>query len=198
MEEIRPYRPGDRAAIYDICLNTGDGGQDATHLYGDPRLLGHVYAGPYLAHAPQCCFVVEDDAGVGGYVVGTADTRAFEEVLARAWWPALRARYPDPGKDAKTPDERMQRLIHRPARTPARIVEPYPAHLHIDLLPRLQGRGLGRRLLDRWRAAVGRPTHLGVGLRNERAVGFYRAYGFAEVERHGPPYDVVVFGIAKA
>jgi ribosomal protein S18 acetylase RimI-like enzyme len=42
------------------------------------------------------------------------------------------------------------------------------------------------------------PAHLGVGLRNERAVRFYRAYGFVEIERYGPPYDVIVFGIAKA
>jgi GNAT superfamily N-acetyltransferase len=155
MEEIRPYQACDRAATYGICLKTGDGGQDATHLHGDPQLLGHVYAGPYLAHAPRYCFVVEDGAGVGGYIVGTAGTHAFEETLAREWWPPLRGRYRDPGKLARTPDERMQRLIHKPQRTPSRIAAPYPAHLHIDLLPRLQGRGLGKRLLDCWRAAVG-------------------------------------------
>jgi ribosomal protein S18 acetylase RimI-like enzyme len=197
MAEIRPYRARDLDELYAICLATGDAGQDATDLYRDPKLLGHVYAGPYGVFAPECCFVVEDEKGVGGYVIGTSDTREFEERLEREWWPDLRARYPDPGKTAATPDERMQRLIHRPGRTPPRIAEPYPAHLHIDLLPRLQGRGLGRAMIDRWREAVGKPAHLGVGTRNERAVRFYRAYGFGEIERTGAPHDVIVFAISS-
>jgi len=195
MAEIRPYRAGDLDELYAICLATGDAGRDATHLFSDPKLLGHVYAAPYAVCAPECCFVVEDERGVGGYIIGTADTLAFEERLARDWWPDLRTRYPNPGKNAMTPDERMQRHIHRPERTPRRIAEPYPAHLHIDLLPRLQGQGLGRAMIDRWRAAIARPTHLGVGSRNERAVRFYRAVGFREIERYGAPYDVIVFGI---
>ncbi|HWA92788.1 MAG TPA: GNAT family N-acetyltransferase [Rhizomicrobium sp.] len=197
MVEIRPYRATDLATIYDICLKTGDAGRDATGLYGDPQLLGHVYAAPYGVLAPECCFVAEDAHGVAGYVIGTADTCDFEARLEREWWPPLRARYADPGKAATSPDERMQRLIHRPERTPPRIADPFPGHLHIDLLPRLQGQGLGKRMIDHWRDAIGRPTHLGVGLSNARAVRFYRAYGFREVERYGAPYDVIVFGIAS-
>jgi GNAT superfamily N-acetyltransferase len=93
----------------------------------------------------------------------------------------------------------MRHLIHHPPRMPDRIVGAYPAHLHINLLPRVQGQGIGRRLVDRWRAAVAalRATgaHLAVGARNERAVRFYRAYGFREVERFAAPHDVTVFGM---
>ncbi len=197
MVEIRPYRAGDLAAIYDICLRTGDAGQDATRLYGEPQLLGHVYAGPYGLFAPETAFIAEDAGGAGGYVFGPADTHAFEALLEREWWPGLRGRYPDPVSPA-TPDERMMHLIHHPPRLPRRIADAYPAHLHVDLLPRLQGRGLGRTMLDRWRSAVGVPAHLSVGVRNERAVRFYRAYGFRELERYGAPFDVIVFGIGAA
>ena len=196
MAEIRPYRASDLDELYAICLATGDAGRDATQLCRDPRLLGHVYAAPYGVFAPESCFVAEDDEGVCGYVIGARDTPAFEERLERDWWPGLRARYARPATPTVTLDQRMQRLIHKPERTPRRIWEKYPAHLHIDLLPRLQGRGFGRRMIDRWREAVGVPVHLGVGMRNERAARFYRAYGFHEVERHGAPYDVVVFGMA--
>lgn len=48
MFTLRPARETDRAALYRICLETGASGQDATHLYADPLILGHVYAGPYL------------------------------------------------------------------------------------------------------------------------------------------------------
>jgi len=199
MAEIRPYRASDLDTLYDICLRTGDAGRDATSLYRDPKLIGHVYAAPYGVLEPECCFIAEDGEGAGGYVLGTADTKAFEERLERAWWPALRARYPDP-PDPNTPDERMQRLIHHPHRIPKRIARAYPAHLHIDLLPRLQGQGIGKRMIERvlaQLAAMGAAgVHLTVGQRNERAVRFYRAYGFTELERHGAPFDVVIFAIA--
>lgn len=59
MFTLRPARETDRAALYRICLETGASGQDATHLYADPLILGHVYAGPYLTYAPEFAFVLE-------------------------------------------------------------------------------------------------------------------------------------------
>jgi ribosomal protein S18 acetylase RimI-like enzyme len=202
MAEIRNYRPDDLEALYRICLETGDAGKDATDIYRDPKVLGHVYAAPYGVHAPESALVAEDDEGVGGYILGPVDTRAFEKTLEAAWWPRLRDVYPDPSKtraESWSADERMHYLIHHPSRAPRRITEPYPSHLHIDLLPRLQGRGLGRKLIDAWLSrmrelgSIG--THLGVGPANARAVRFYGAYGFAEIERFGPPFNVIYFGM---
>ena len=65
---IRPYHPEDLDALYDICLKTGDTGEDATHLYDDPKLLGHLYAAPYAVLEPDLTFVLEDGAGVCGYI----------------------------------------------------------------------------------------------------------------------------------
>jgi hypothetical protein len=75
---IRAFRPGDERALYDICLLTGASGEDATAMYRDPSLLGEIYVGPYLRLAPSLALVGEDEAGVAGYVLGVADTRAFE------------------------------------------------------------------------------------------------------------------------
>jgi len=202
MAEIRNYRPGDLDALYRICLQTGAAGRDATDLYSDPRMLGHIYAGPYGRLAPESALVVEDADGVGGYIIGPIDTHAFEKRLEREWWPELRAAYADPsGKQPAswTADERLQFLIHHPVRTPRRISEPYPSHLHIDLLPRLQGRAIGRGLIDAWlgrmRELGSAGAHLGVGSANQRAVRFYRAYGFQELEHIPPPFDVHYFGV---
>ncbi|MCD0159634.1 GNAT family N-acetyltransferase, partial [Deinococcus sp. 6GRE01] len=96
MPTLRSARETDRAALLSICLETGDSGQDATALYRDPVILGQVYAAPYLTFAPDFAFVLEDDQGVGGYVLGTPDTAAFEDTLEREWWPPLRLQYPDP------------------------------------------------------------------------------------------------------
>ncbi|HEY2481999.1 MAG TPA: hypothetical protein VGI30_07370, partial [Caulobacteraceae bacterium] len=75
--EIRPCQPGDLEAVYRICLATGDNGGDATHLYADAKLIGHIYAAPYVLFSPECGLVVEDGAGVGGYVLGALDTGDF-------------------------------------------------------------------------------------------------------------------------
>jgi ribosomal protein S18 acetylase RimI-like enzyme len=182
--KIRTYRPGEEQALYDICLLTGDSGDDATGLYRDPRLLGEVYVGPYL-HAPNALALVGDDDGVAGYVLGVPDTVAFEQWCESSWWPAVRARYPLGTFPDGSPDDRIVRLIHKPPVASPDVVERYPAHLHIDLLPRLQGQGDGRRLLTALMDGLDAPgIHLGVGLANQRAIGFYRRMGFTEVHAY--------------
>lgn len=182
------YQPGDERALYEICLLTGDSGLDASSLYRDPMLLGEVYVGPYLRFAPAHALVAVDSSGVAGYVLGVPDTVAFEAECERAWWPPLRARYPLSNYPSDTPDGRIARLIHNPPTSSPDVVERYPAHLHIDLLPRIQSQGDGRRLLtallDGLAAAGARGVHLGVGVANQRAIGFYRRMGFTEVRTY--------------
>lgn len=192
MFTICPARPSDRDALYRICLETADSGADATHIYRDPLLVGHIYAAPYLAYAPAFAFVLEDEKGVCGYVIGAPDSRGFEAILEREWWPALRAQYADPADipaAQRSPDQRLIHLIHHPNTAPQGILDAYPSHLHVDLLPRGQGGGNGRRVLERLFAALreaGSPgVHLGVGGKNTRAIGFYRHLGFQELERDG-------------
>jgi ribosomal protein S18 acetylase RimI-like enzyme len=184
-------RGDDIDAIYDICLRTSDAGADATRLHDDPRLPGHVWAAPYVVLEPGNAFVVADgDDRPVGYVLGALESRAFEARLERDWWPALRPRYPL-DSERREADQRLVRLIHHPPVADAAIVREYPSHLHIDLLPEAQGRGAGRRLvatlLHRLAGAGSRGVHLGVEVRNERAIGFYRAMGFTELARddHG-------------
>ncbi|MPZ81317.1 MAG: GNAT family N-acetyltransferase [Actinophytocola sp.] len=157
-------------------------------MYRDPDLLGAIYVGPYLRPAPTLAFVGVDEEGVAGYVLGVADTRPFETSCERSWWPMLRSSYPRSLFPPESPDGRLVDLIHQPPTADEDVVERYPAHLHIDLLPRLQGNGHGRRLLetlfDALRAAGAPGVHLGVGLANERAIGFYDRMGFTVVRRH--------------
>jgi ribosomal protein S18 acetylase RimI-like enzyme len=202
MMNIRSYQPRDLPAHYRICLATGAAGEDASHLTRDALLVGHVFAAPYAILAPQCCFVAEDEDGVGGYIVGAADTEAFEKRLEAEWWPALRSAYPPPPAQPPewTYDLTMMRRIHRPFRTPDRITNAYPSHLHINLLPHLQGHGFGTELIDRWLSRIreqgSHGAHLAVGIANPRAIAFYRKYGFRELERTGRDASIVWFGMA--
>jgi ribosomal protein S18 acetylase RimI-like enzyme len=184
---IRTYQAPDRDSLYDICLRTGASGEDATDLYTDPRLLGEIYVGPYLEFEPDLAFVVTDSEGVAGYVLGATDTAAFEAKCEDEWWPPLRSRYPLGAFADGTTDARLVRLIHEPHLTPDHITDDYPAHLHIDLLPRAQGHGYGRLLLETLFDALAhrgvRGLHLGVGVKNVRAFGFYERIGFHTLSR---------------
>jgi len=55
--------------LYQICLLTGDAGQDATSRHHDPKLLGHCVAAPYGLFEPSLAFAAEDASGVAGYIV---------------------------------------------------------------------------------------------------------------------------------
>jgi ribosomal protein S18 acetylase RimI-like enzyme len=190
MTEIRAVQSSDLDDLYRICLATGAGGADACALYRDPRLLGHIYAAPYAVLSPRSVFVVEDTLGVGGYIVGAPDTHEFETRLEAEWWPGLRTLYNDPAGEPRagwSRDQLMTYKIHHPGHTSNEIVECYPSHLHINLLPHLRGAGVGRQLMERWLVTVwemgSRGAHLAVGAANRRAIRFYRACGFHELER---------------
>lgn len=186
---IRRYQPADLDDLYSICVRTADSGQDATPLYRSPRLPGEIWAAPYGVFEPDLAFLAEDSAGVGGYVLGALDTEAFEDRLERDWWPALRARYPQPSEaDAarlSAPELAALRDIHQPFRTGPALTARFPSHLHIDLLPRLQGRGLGRRMMQTLTAALrergSQGVHLFVSRKNVRAIEFYRRLGLTEI-----------------
>lgn len=200
---VRPCRPDDLDDLYSICLLTADDGGDGTPLFRDPRLVGDVYAAPYAIFEPSLATVAEDESGVGGYILGAADTLAFDERLGRDWLPDLRQRYPEPSPDGSgelsRQEHRALTCIHHPEiyRPDPDFIRIYPAHLHIDLLPRLQGRGIGRRLVEtltaslRGRNSVG--LHLNVGLANHRAAAFYQRVGFTEVPAEGRRVFVMDF-----
>jgi GNAT superfamily N-acetyltransferase len=174
---IRAYRSADLDALYDICLDTGDGGRGARHLFDDPRLLGHAYVGPYVAFEPDLAFVVEDDEGICGYAIAASDSEAFEDRLEHDWWPDLRIRYPltnDPN--------RVVQHIHHPARVDHRLALDYPAHMHANLLPRAKGKGYGGRLVRTVLERLEKGVHVHVRHHNTHAVGFWEHIGFRVVD----------------
>ena len=94
---VRSYDPGsaqDKAALFRVCLETGDSGADATQQYpADPDALGLRWVGPYLDLEPQLAFALEEPASsaVHGYALGCLDTNSFMERLEASYLPPLRA-----------------------------------------------------------------------------------------------------------
>ncbi len=193
---IRPYRPEDLDALYNVCLKTGDTGEDATGLYDDPKLLGHLYAAPYAVLEPDLTFVLEDSGGVCGYVLGAFDSEAFYQGLQNEWFPALREQYAEPAGDPET-WTRDEHIVTQFYNDPPEnlFFEAYPSHLHIDLLPRAQSSGNGRALMETFLAALkdkdSRGVHLGTSPKNVRSEKFYLKMGFHELKRR-EPYHLVM------
>lgn len=192
---IRECHAGDLDALYEICLRTGAAGDDASDLVEDRRLFGEIYAAPYALLEPQHAFVLDDGTGRAvGYVLAALDTAEFEARCEQEWWPALRARHPL-RPDGTTLDDLLIHLIHNRSHDASEITADFPSHLHIDLLPSVQARGWGRRLLDTvfesLRSAGSPGVHWGVSTRNTRALGFYRHLEFAEIHADS---TIVTFG----
>ncbi|WP_221327546.1 GNAT family N-acetyltransferase [Actinoplanes sp. L3-i22] len=181
MPEIRPYRPADLAAVYDICVRTADLGGDARGRYSTDELMGDLFAGPYVHLEPDMAFVVDDGGAAVGYVVGTADTATFVKRYRDEWIPLIGEKYPVPPPPPRTPEQDMVALHFHPERMIVAELADHPAHLHIDLLPPYQRRGFGRQLIDAFvrKAQVG--VHLGMVTTNVRARAFYDRVGFTEL-----------------
>lgn len=186
---VRDVTAADRDALARICRLTGFRGQDATGRYGDDSVLADVYATPYLHGPGGFCLVWDEGSGPLGYVLGTDDTRAFQHWFTNTWWPSVS--HPA----ITTADAELHRGARDPARMLIEAVDDYPAHLHIDLLPEVQGRGIGRLLIEAMAAllrARGVPAvHLTAERANAGAQAFYPRVGFTEI---GADAGSVTFG----
>ncbi|MFC8080103.1 GNAT family N-acetyltransferase [Streptomyces sp. NPDC057307] len=200
MAFIRSYRPGDRAAVFDICVRTADVGRDSRHLYPDSELVPSIFAAPYVELEPELAFVLDDGEGRAvGYVLGAEDTPRFVAAFRRDWLPLVGERFPAPGEDVgtRTPSEVMAGLLHDPERMVVPELVDHPAHLHIDLLPEWQGKGYGRALilalLEALRGKGVGAVHLSMLTANTGARAFYDRVGFYEIDVPGADAGEVTY-----
>jgi GNAT superfamily N-acetyltransferase len=192
MHIFRRFRQEDLSDIYAISVKTGDNGRDATALYDDPKLMGHIYSAPYVLLEPDLAIVVEHKDQVVGYVVGTLNTQNWEKRLELEWWPKLRNQYkaPDPAnRDNWTMDQIRIDRMHNPRLIDREISTQYPAHMHMNLLPIMQRRGIGTALLDKWLSIAikdgDRSVHVGANPKNTAGIAFWQRSGFQTI-RTGP------------
>lgn len=73
-------------------------------------------------------------------------------------------------------------MIHHPSLVPPSI---HPAHLHLNLTPGLQGRGIGSLLFGSWldlaRKRGAEALHVAVNRENTQAIRFWRKHAFLPV-----------------
>lgn len=184
--KIRPYRAGDWAAVYDVCVETGNAGQGVRGRYSTDDLVPDIVAGPYLYLEPEHAYVLDNGERAVGYIIGTASTPDFVAAYQERWLPRLRARYqPLSGPPVTEEEHRLDAMFH-PERWLLPELAPHPAHLHINLLADYRGSGHGRALISTFLASVAAAgaasCYLAVRQVNVNARRFYEKLGWRPIE----------------
>lgn len=194
---IRNFQIADETDIEMITYCTGFKGEglEGRDYFNDPRLFYLIFMAYYARYEPQHFFVAEDTSSgkVVGYICGTLDTERKEKNFKRRmlWRIALRAllftswRYP---KTLLTAVKMARILNEAPAlaNTEVSLLDQYPAHLHINILPEYQRSGIGSQLIEHFKGHLqcfGIPgVHLGTSSRNHKAIPFYKKHGFEIIQ----------------
>jgi ribosomal protein S18 acetylase RimI-like enzyme len=191
---IRSATRHDADAMYHVCLKTGDSGDDGTHLYKDPSILGKRWVGPYVYLQSDLAFVLEDSEGVCGYVLAALYTPAFYKRVRDEWLPDMQKEYKRPDSKHRqnwNHDEQVAESFYD-ADAALQFLDEwdqlYPSHLHIDLLPRAQGVGNGthmmHHLLSELKAKGSKGVYLEMAPDNTRAFKFYTKLGFKTIRQN--------------
>ena len=185
---IRQAKISDMDDLYDICIRTGNYGEDARNLYNNHEALGIYYVGPYVAFEQDLAFVLEDKIGICGYVLGTKDTKIFFKKMTEEWLPKYQTLFPMPEGDPEiwNMDQKIIALIHNPRVSIPDSLNNFPAHLHIDLLPRARKKGNGRLMIETLHKKLKvlgiKGVFLDVGINNLNAQSFYEKIGYKKLQ----------------
>ncbi|KAI9151607.1 hypothetical protein HJFPF1_08814 [Paramyrothecium foliicola] len=211
MAFIRPYQASDFEATAHICRATLP--PSLARSNAARRLAPYLWTHQYTHLSPSTCFVLDDGSGTAvGYCIGCPDVRAFvakygayvTDVLdasAEVQRPADVTGAREAWVDADTGEVNgtcLAQMAYNPAWLMLDgnedVTGEYGATMHIDLLEEWQGKGWGRRLIERFvesvRAAAGDGSNSGKGIwigvagENSKVVPFYERVGF-RVKREG-------------
>lgn len=141
---IRPYHNKDKVELYrmvrQLHLRTQAGQESSAH----PDLVGDRCLGAYLAMCPEYSFILEDELGVVGCVLGLLDVRSFTKRCQASWIPAMRDKYPPRAGSTQDLVEQMQ---EDQGEYPDSLLYHFPSQLRLDALPELVDISVSRTLL---------------------------------------------------
>ena len=124
---------------------------------------------------------------VCGYINGALDTCSFMNTYREQHIPRIERRMHQqstPIKEREIVERALSAYRATPVPSPLMdIINTYPAHLHINVLPQAQRTGVGGALLRHYeqhcRAQHARGIHLITSDNNVRALPFYKAHGYS-------------------
>lgn len=170
---IRKAALKDLDACRHICIETAmwsDISKESVRRY-----LTKSFCDPYIEHFIDSCFIAEDTEGVFGYIICAPDYGRYSKVVDKYYSAGAK----------KSFFQRLKKLLSLSSEK--KRVERYPAHLHINILPRGQKRGVGKALMKALFSELQglnvEGIHLGVDGRNKNAMSFYEHLGFKRTDK---------------
>ncbi|KAG8006256.1 Protein O-GlcNAcase [Nibea albiflora] len=122
------------------------GGQESSIAH--PDIIGDRCLGPCLALCPEYSFILEDELGVCGCVLGILDVRSFAKRCQASWMPAMRDKYPHKGGNTHPNTQDLIQLMEEDqGEYPDSLLYHFPSQLRLDALPELVDISVSRTLL---------------------------------------------------
>jgi ribosomal protein S18 acetylase RimI-like enzyme len=193
--KIRPYEPRDRDRVRHVCYATGYMGERVDWLWRDRESFCDLFTSYYTDAEPQSALVAELDGVVEGYLLGCVDSSkawSVPKIFLRHMFVRGIAFRPGTAPVVwRSFSDIVMDGIHRQLPTGTVHDERWPAHLHIDLLPRIRGLGVGSRLVRMWLDSLREKNVAGCHLEtvgeNHGAIAFFESMGF---RRHGRAFPI--------
>lgn len=189
---IRRYEPKDRAAVRELCCDTGDKGAPCNQFFPDRKLFADMWASYYTDFESQHCWVAEHEGKVIGYLLSCFNNVAFRWIqfgwiLPIAFLKALLR--------GSLISKRMQLLIWRNIFSPkigrAKKFGPMNGlrgHLHINMDQKFRGQKVGDKLiqicLDEAQKSGLQWMTAGVRADNNGSQKFFQRLGFKKMAEH--------------
>ena len=172
-----------------IAADTGFFGAPVEAFLDDRRLMQDIFVAYYVDCEPEHLWVAELDGTLVGYICGSVGgpqvRRQQAQMVRAALFRLVTLRY--------RIGARSWRYFIRTARAalsgdyPRVDLSGYPAHLHINLMERARGSGLGKRLMQaclEQMVTLGVPgIHLNTTSMNVAAIKLYEKMGFQLLAR---------------
>ena len=191
---IRLYRPGDRAAVRDICAKCSWLGSYEPDRIIDDWIWAEYWTRYFTDGEPQHTWVVErtSDGAVVGYLSGTADVSRVEHYTPRLLpgivWRVIRKRLLRRAAGRRAIISMLRSLLRGELSLPRVVRREFPATCHMNILPEARGRGLGSRMhklfMERMKSLGVRGVHAHPMSINPVMPGFLSARGFTMVDSH--------------
>lgn len=188
---VRSYLSADRAAVRQICADTGFMGKPIDAVFADRESFADFFTCYYTDFEPDCALVAEDAASgnVVGYLLGCV--RPHYRAAAQTWLLATRFVPTVLGRLVRGHYDRRSRAFLRWVVFRAlRETPPAPAqaaHFHINLLPAYRTGLASREMIFRFFALARRRgmsrVYGQIQTRDDRRTAFWTRYGFREWSR---------------
>ncbi|XP_047208532.1 protein O-GlcNAcase isoform X2 [Girardinichthys multiradiatus] len=199
---IRPYYPKDEAAVYKICKEMYcEGMEDEPFADGEPDLIGDRLVGGLLTVSSDYGFVLEDDKGICGYALGTADVQPFIKTCKLSWIPFMQEKYnkPDCEKDLNEAEKMILSFHEEEEGLPDSFLSNFPSLIKVDIHAKVTDPSVAKSmmgcLLSSLKANGSHGAFCKVRQTDKRMLEFYGKLGCFEVAKmDGFPKDVIIMG----